>query len=85
MPKGEFSFIGGTSGTSLASHAGSEAFYMNVVRGERIEEMSNDDLGALYVQLSREQLGVGSAEVARALDAELILVVDELASRGRFF
>ena len=47
--------------------------------------MNNEDLGALYVQLSKEQLGVGSARVAAALDKELEAVVVEIAARDRFF
>jgi hypothetical protein len=57
---------------------------MHIVRGQLIEQMSNRDLGALYVQLSREQLDVGSAEAARALDAELETVLIEMASRDLF-
>jgi hypothetical protein len=58
---------------------------VHIVRGFRIEEMNNEDLGALYVQLSKEQLGVGSARVAAALDKELEAVVVEIAARDRFF
>jgi hypothetical protein len=57
---------------------------MHIVRGSRIEEMNDSDLGALYVQLSREQLDVGSAEAARALDTELEAVLVEMSGRDLF-
>jgi hypothetical protein len=57
---------------------------MHVVRGKRIEEMDDEELGALYVQLKSDQLTIDTAETAKALDAELGLVSQEIESRSDF-
>src|ERR1700704_6496375 len=62
---------------------------MHVVRGLRIEEMDDEELGALYVQLKHEQLTIETAKAivkeVIAIDVELGLVSQEIESRDKFF
>jgi hypothetical protein len=79
MPKGEFSFIVKLSGTSLASHAGSEIFLMSAEKDKqylvcvRIVEGRNPP-----VVSTRDECGRCKAPVWKASTSNSILEIAEI-------